>query len=89
MSFSKHRTSFALDEQTMERLRRLSARWNVSQAEVVRRAVEIAENQDRNAGSEVREQLQSYRASGRMKPDEADAYLAEVREDRRQWRGSS
>lgn len=89
MLSSKHRTSFALDPETIDRLRRLSARWQVSQAEVVRRAIEIAENQDRDEGIEVREQLQSYRASGRMKPDEADAYLEEVREDRRQWRGSS
>jgi Arc/MetJ-type ribon-helix-helix transcriptional regulator len=89
MTSSKYRTSFALDGRTIERLRRLSARWKVSQAEVVRRAVEIAERQDRDAASEVREQLQSYRASGKLNPQEADAYLEEVREDRRQWRSSS
>ena len=39
-----HRTTFALDEATARRLKRLAARWQVSQAEVVRRSVEQAEN---------------------------------------------
>lgn len=39
-----HRTTFALDEPTARRLKRLAARWKVSQAEVVRRSVEQAEN---------------------------------------------
>jgi len=34
-----HGTTFALDEATALRLKRLASRWNVSQAEVVRRAV--------------------------------------------------
>lgn len=89
MVFSKHRTSFALDSQTIDRLRRLSARWNVSQAEVVRRAVEIAERQDSAAATEVGEQLRSYRRSGKLNPDDANVYLREVHEDRRHWRGSS
>ena len=39
-----HRTTFALDETTARRLKRLAARWQVSQAEVVRRSLEQAEN---------------------------------------------
>ena len=38
-----HRTTFALDDSTASRLKRLAARWQVSQAEVVRRSVEKAE----------------------------------------------
>ena len=38
-----HRTTFTLDEPTAQRLKRLAARWQVSQAEVVRRSVEQAE----------------------------------------------
>lgn len=39
-----HRTTFALDETTARRLKRLASRWQVSQAEVVRRSLEQAEN---------------------------------------------
>lgn len=43
MPTMSHRTTFALDEATASRLKRLAARWQVSQAEVVRRSVEQAE----------------------------------------------
>jgi len=38
-----HRTTFALDAMTAQRLKRLAARWQVSQAEVVRRSLEKTE----------------------------------------------
>lgn len=38
-----HRTTFALDKATAQRLKRLAARWQVSQAEVVRRSLEKTE----------------------------------------------
>jgi len=38
-----HRTTFALDATTAQRLKRLAARWQVSQAEVVRRSLEKTE----------------------------------------------
>jgi predicted transcriptional regulator len=43
MAVMTHRTTFSLDAETMRRLKRLAARWQVSQAEVVRRAVAEAE----------------------------------------------
>ncbi len=85
MSRAKHRTSFALDEATVRRLRELSRTWNVSQAEVVRRAVQIASDHLESQAGEVRERLAEYRAAGRLAPDEADAYLRRVVEDRRDW----
>ena len=44
MATMTHRTTFALDDMTAQRLRRLAARWQVSQAEVVRRSLEQAES---------------------------------------------
>jgi hypothetical protein len=41
-----YRTTFALDEQTCQRLNRLAARWKVSRAEVVRRSLEKTEQAD-------------------------------------------
>jgi predicted transcriptional regulator len=43
MAIMTHPTTFALDEPTARRLKRLAARWQVSQAEVVRRSLEQAE----------------------------------------------
>ncbi len=43
MATMTHRTSFALDKATAERIKRLATRWNVSQAEVVRRSLEKTE----------------------------------------------
>ena len=39
-----HRTTFALDSDTVRRLKKLASRWQVSQAEVVRRALSQAES---------------------------------------------
>lgn len=85
MHKTKHRTSFALDDTTIERLRRLARRWEVSQAEVVRRAVEIAEDQAERRGESVRERLQGYQERGRLTADAAEKYLSEVEEERQHW----
>ncbi|MFT5497247.1 MAG: hypothetical protein ACI9TH_002653 [Kiritimatiellia bacterium] len=45
MKSMTHRTTFALDQETAKRLKRLAV-WQVSQAEVVRRAVALAEQAD-------------------------------------------
>lgn len=82
---SLHRTSFALDHATVERLQRLARRWNVSQAEVVRRAVRAAADQADAEGDSVSERLDQYRAGNRLASEEADAYLSRVREDRSEW----
>lgn len=78
-----HRTSFALDEATAERLRRLARRWKVSQAEVVRRAVRAAD--ERAESDAVAERLERYRAGHRLAREDADAYLARVGRDRAEW----
>ena len=43
MATMTHRTTFALDEATAQRIRSLAASWKVSQAEVVRRVVSLAD----------------------------------------------
>ncbi|MEI6073454.1 MAG: hypothetical protein WCS31_16835 [Verrucomicrobiae bacterium] len=83
-----HRTSFALDEPTARRLRGLSSRWNVSQAEVVRRSVERAELADKKENADPASKLRALFAAGRgLDARKASAYIAEVYEDRKQWRG--
>mgnify|MGYP006294359271 CR=1 FL=1 len=85
MRSAKQRTSFALDEATVERLHVLARRWGVSQAEVVRRAVrEASERVEKREGS-VAERLQRYRAEGRIVERDADRYLQQIQADRSDW----
>ncbi|MFP4302838.1 MAG: ribbon-helix-helix protein, CopG family [Spirochaetaceae bacterium] len=85
MQTTKHRTSFALDEATVERLRRLARRWDVSQAEVVRRAVKLAEDHDEKNSESVRERLRGYQEDGNLTADSAGQYLKQVAKDRERW----
>jgi predicted transcriptional regulator len=82
-----HRTTFALDSSTALRLKRLAARWRVSQAEVVRRSVEQAENQTQIDQPDPVAKLRALFASGGgLDPEKGNAYIAEVYEDRKHWR---
>ncbi len=81
----EHRTSFALDETTILRLRRLAGIWHVSQAEVVRRAIEKAEAEAKAETEAALGRLRSYHARGGLAQGKAAAYLDEVAENRADW----
>jgi len=82
-----HRTTFALDTDTVRRLKKLALRWQVSQAEVVRRALSQAESLPDPQRSDVLDRLKGYHAASTLHAPEADAYLAQARADRKRWRG--
>lgn len=82
-----HRTTFALDGPTAVRLKRLAACWQVSQAEVVRRAVAQAEAANGHHKPDPAILLREYHAKGGLDRTKAEAYLAEVEENRKHWRG--
>ncbi|MBA3651678.1 MAG: hypothetical protein H0W66_09420 [Chthoniobacterales bacterium] len=83
-----HRTTFALDKATALRLKRLAAHWKVSQAEVVRRSLEKAEQQAEIEQPNPLEMLRALFASGKgLDPATAGSYIAEVYQDRQRWRG--
>lgn len=88
MQTMTHRTTFALDETTAHRLKRLAARWQVSQAEVVRRSVEQAEKAAAPEKPDPIAMLRAYHAKGGLDPARAEKWLAEIREDRKRWRAS-
>jgi predicted transcriptional regulator len=80
----KRRTTFTLDDATVERLKQLAALWGVSLAEVVRRAVAQAEAQSRQSQTDPVALLRELHAKGLgLNPEQADAYLAQVRADRK------
>ena len=80
-----HRTTFALDATTAQRLKRLAAHWQVSQAEVVRRSVAQAEKQTEkpDPAAMLRE---LFSTGGGLDLEKGNAYIAEVYEDRKHWR---
>lgn len=82
-----HRTTFALDKATALRLKRMAARWQVSQAEVVRRSLKKAEQAADSQKPDAVGMLQRlHEKGGGLDREKADAYLAEVHEDRKRWR---
>lgn len=84
-----HRTSFALDETTARRLKQLSARWKVSQAEVVRRSVELAEKAAEPLRPDPVAMLRRlHENGGGIDSAQTDAWINEIREDRKNWRAS-
>jgi len=85
-----HRTTFALDETTAQRLKRLAKLWNVSQAEVVRRSVERSDLAAEPAPRDPVAMLRALHAKGGgVAKAEADRWIGEVYEDRKNWRTSS
>ena len=64
MVSAKHRTSFALDQETIRLIQHLAAQWHVSQAEVVRRAVRITAEGERSSAFELQERLSDYQDAG-------------------------
>jgi plasmid stability protein len=64
MATMTHRTTFALDEDTIRKLRILSARGKVSLAEAVRRAVAQAEAQAQDQKPNPVEMLRELHNSG-------------------------
>ena len=82
----QYRTTFAFDGDTMRRLKNLASRWQVSQAEVVRRALSQVENQRLTDTPDPIAALQAYHAQGGLDRKKAEAYLGEVHEDRKHWR---
>lgn len=87
MSIMVHRTTFALDESTAGRLKKLALLWQVSQAEVVRRAVAKAEADSVVDKPDPVAMLRKLHSDGRgLKTKTANEYLAEVRADRKRGR---
>ena len=87
MKSMTHRTTFALDRGTVDRLKRLSGIWHVSQAEVVRRAIALADEKAK-AETDAATALRALHKSGKLLVrEQAEAYLAQVDDNRRSWRG--
>jgi len=86
MATMSHRTTFALDEATVTRIRTLAAQWQVSQAEVVRRVV--AHGAATTVPDPVAMLAALHREGQGLSATDAASYLDAVREQRQSWRGT-
>ncbi len=86
MAQMNRRATFALDNQTVERIKKLAALMHISQAEVVRRAVALAEEEVDGAEAEKLGRIEAYyRVTGGLAAEKAEAYLGEVKGNRSKW----
>ncbi len=67
---------------------RLSATWQVSQAEVVRRALAMAEASGPRSEDAASLLRQLHDSGGGLVRESAESYMSAVRADRKQWRGT-
>jgi hypothetical protein len=84
MSKMTHRTTFALDEATIARIRRLAETWEMSQAAVIRRVVAEAAAPQRPDPIALLDEL--HRDGGGLDREAAEAYLSAARDARKIWR---
>jgi Ribbon-helix-helix protein, copG family len=90
MSYSLTRTSMALDASTIQALKDLSEKWQISKAEVIRRAVrQLKQQADREEQTpSPLEALDWLQNGGGLVAEEAAGFRAEVtagREARKFW----
>jgi Arc/MetJ-type ribon-helix-helix transcriptional regulator len=81
MANMTERITLTFDKETRQRLQTLVARWRVSQAEVVRRAVARAEEAERMASDPVADLL-PFHAQGGLDAARFSGYLEQLQEDR-------
>lgn len=86
MATMTHRTTFALDETTVTRIRALADQWGVSQAEVIRRVVARADAPPKPDPVAMLDAL--FAAGDGVTGEAAQDYLAEARHARRAWRAT-
>lgn len=87
MAIMTYRTTFALDNKTISRLKHLAGTWHISQAEVVRRAIALADEKA-STETDTAALLRNLHKTGKLiAREKAEEYLAESHEDRHAWRG--
>ena len=89
MATMTYRTTFALDNKTIGRLKHLAAAWQTSQAEAVRRAIALADEKTA-AETDTTALLRAIHKSGSsLAREQGEAYLAEIHANRKGWRGEA
>ena len=79
------RTTYSLDVETVETLRRLARAWGVSRSEALRRAVARTAAEPASTAEDRLGALRDVQESVGLTPAQADEWLAELRSQRDAW----
>jgi predicted transcriptional regulator len=80
MASSAIRTTYALDEETVNKLAQLARRWNVSKSEALRKAIRAADAE--LPGDDRLAALDALQASVKLSPKAAASWAHQVRDER-------
>lgn len=75
------RTTYALDEETVDRLNKLAREWNVSKSEALRRAIRVADTTSVTTDERLKA-LDELQASIGLTTRQAQAWVRQVRTER-------
>ena len=86
MARTSIKATYSLDEETVRVLDQVSRRWGVSKSEALRRAILASAKLPGSDVSEKLAALDRLQASIGLTPAAADAWVKEVRAQRRAWK---
>jgi hypothetical protein len=79
----KIKSTYALDQETVQRLERMARRWGVSKSEVLRRAIHAAARESSAVGTDAVSALDELQRSLRVSRAKAQAWAERRRAERR------
>ena len=86
MARTSIKATYSLDEETVRVLDQVSRRWGVSKSEALRRAILASAKLPRSDVSEKLAALDRLQASIGLTPAAADAWIKDIRAERRAWK---
>ena len=82
MAMTTIRSTYALDVETMQVLKRIAHKWKLSKPEALRRAIRAAEGRKSRAPNDALRALDRLQRSLRLTPAKAKAWARQARLDR-------
>lgn len=79
------RTTYALDEETVDRIDRLARTWGVSRSEALRRAVAHAAHDRPGQAAHQLRLFRELQESLSLTEEQAEAWIDDVRQEREAW----
>lgn len=83
VAIPKIKSTYALDQETVQRLEHLARRWGVSKSEVLRRAIRAAASESSEVATDAVSALDELQRSLRVSRAKAQAWAGRSRAERR------
>ena len=86
MARTSIKATYSLDPETVRVLDQVSRRWGVSKSETLRRAIHAAALVPGEAANDRLATLDRLQSSLKLTPEAADAWIKDIRAERRAWK---